>query len=162
MGGAAISPDLDLVAYVAEKKEPKKEHFCKTKNREKEGEEKKGKEEKARPGAEYKLKEDFGEQMIGKSEPCVVLLHLKEDRYTSGTVVNALFNNPPLPSGSRCWTARPCSGLPTTTRASCASAARTSWWASPSSPGHTTSVWSTAATGQVKKEKIQFYFQVNR
>ncbi len=80
LGGAAVSSDLRMVAYVAEKKRPKKAPYCKTANRG-QGKDEEGGDSDVDKGEDFRLRDDLGEQMVGKSEPCVVVVHLEEGRF---------------------------------------------------------------------------------
>lgn len=72
LGGIAINENSDKIAYIAEKKTPKSSPFLKTVNPTAELDN----EDRPRYGEEFNYKDEFGEQMVGKSAPVIVLLDL--------------------------------------------------------------------------------------
>ncbi|GAB1863765.1 Acylamino-acid-releasing enzyme [Camponotus japonicus] len=75
------SPDNTKVLYVAEKKLPKSEPFYKQKPLDKKDKEKK-EDEEATVGNEYIYKPHWGEQLVGKHRPVVVVLDTTTDNIT--------------------------------------------------------------------------------
>ncbi|XP_043675142.1 acylamino-acid-releasing enzyme-like isoform X1 [Vespula pensylvanica] len=76
------SPDKTKVLYIAEKKVPKSEAFYKQKSLDKKDKEKK-EEDGIVPGNEYIYKPHWGEQLVGKHRPTVVILDITTDVITT-------------------------------------------------------------------------------
>ena len=73
LGGMVLNPSGTKVAYIAEAKKPKNSPFFPTKNNKANG----GKDEPQDFGKEFSYTEEWGEQLVGKSQSVIAIFDLE-------------------------------------------------------------------------------------
>ena len=73
LGGLVLNPSENKVAYIAEAKKPKNSPFFPTKNNKANG----GKDEPQDSGKEFSYTEEWGEQLVGKSQSVIAIFDLE-------------------------------------------------------------------------------------